>query len=187
MMLINEETYISVDVETAGPNPGSYSILSIGACLVSNPARGFYVELQPVNDAATAESLQVSGLEMETLRAGGLPATEAMQRFADWLAEVTPAGTQPVFVAFNAPFDWMFVADYFHRFLGHNPFGHKAIDMKAYFMGMRGTRWDGTGFEEITHHYRMEVRLPHHALQDAHTQARLFQKMLEEQEERKSS
>ena len=27
----------------------------------------------------------------------------------------------------------MFVNDYFHRFLGRNPFGHAALDLKAFF------------------------------------------------------
>jgi uncharacterized OsmC-like protein len=30
-----DKTYISVDVETSGPTPGDYSLLSIGACLVT--------------------------------------------------------------------------------------------------------------------------------------------------------
>ena len=64
-----------------------------------------------------------------------------MTRFAAWLESVTPPGARPVFVAFNAPFDWMFVNDYFHRFLGQNPFGHNALDMKAYYMGQSGGRW----------------------------------------------
>ncbi len=34
MPLHNNETYISVDIETAGPNPGGYAMLSIGACTV---------------------------------------------------------------------------------------------------------------------------------------------------------
>ncbi len=180
----HKEVYISVDVETAGPNPGSYSLLSIGACLVSDPAQGFYVELQPVTDAAAAGSLQVSGLDMHELKSAGLDPVDAMRRFADWVAQVTPAQGQPVFTALNAPFDWMFVADYFHRFLGHNPFGHKALDMKAFFMGMRATRWAGTGFTDITQHYQIELSLPHHALQDARAQAELFRRMLEEQKER---
>lgn len=179
--------YISVDVETAGPNPGEYPLLSIGACLVSDPAQGFYVELQPVTDAVMPGSLQISGLDMEALRSNGLPPEEAMRRFEAWLAEVTPAGSQPVFVALNAPFDWMFVADYFHRFLGRNPFGHKALDMKAFFMGMLGTRWEAAGFNDITQHYGVELSLPHHALQDARAQAELFRRMLEEQEERKGT
>jgi len=182
-----DAVYISVDVETAGPNPGNYPLLSIGACLVSDPARGFYVELQPVTEAVMPGSLQVSGLDMEALRSNGVPPGEAMRRFEIWLAEVTPAGSQPVFVALNAPFDWMFVADYFHRFLGYNPFGHKALDMKAFFMGMRGILWDETGFDDIAHHYQLKLSLPHHALQDARAQAELFRRMLEEQEERKGT
>ena len=35
-MLAKEyKAYISIDVETAGPNPSLYSLLSIGACMVS--------------------------------------------------------------------------------------------------------------------------------------------------------
>jgi uncharacterized OsmC-like protein len=28
--------YVSVDVETSGPNPAGYSLMSIGACLVAD-------------------------------------------------------------------------------------------------------------------------------------------------------
>ena len=44
-----------------------------------------------------------------------------MQGFADWVAEITPPDHRPVFTAFNAPFDWMVVNEYFHRYLGYNP------------------------------------------------------------------
>lgn len=178
----NNETYISVDVETAGPNPSQYSLLSIGACLVFDPAQRFYVELQPINDAATSEALQISMLNMDALKSRGQPPVEAMKRFTAWVAEVTPADGQAVFVAFNAPFDWMFVADYFHRFLGQNPFGHKALDMKAFFIGLHSIQWSETGFDEITKHYQIDQRLNHNALEDAILQANLFRKMLAEQD-----
>ena len=173
--------YISVDVETAGPNPSQYSLLSIGACLVFDTEKIFYVELQPVNEAFTSEALQISGLKMARLKAHGLPPEEAMRQFSDWVLQTTPTDQQPIFVALNAPFDWMFVADYFHRYLGQNPFGHKALDMKAFYMGMTGTHWDETGFEKITKHFHIEQSLNHNALQDATAQAKLFRKMLEEQ------
>ena len=38
------ETYISVDVEAAGPIPGAYSLLAIGACVVGNINKTFYIE-----------------------------------------------------------------------------------------------------------------------------------------------
>jgi ribonuclease T len=51
------ETLISVDIEAAGPIPGRYSMLSIGACLIDDPEDGFYVEMQPVSDAVVPEAL----------------------------------------------------------------------------------------------------------------------------------
>ncbi len=53
--------YVSVDVETSGPTPAGYSLLSIGACLVADPGREFYVELQPIPGLrALPEALEVS-------------------------------------------------------------------------------------------------------------------------------
>ncbi len=113
------EAFVSVDVETAGPNPSQYSLLAIGACLVSYPSRGFYVELQPVNANAVPEAMAIHGLSLSELAARGLSPADALGRFEQWLANEIPSDQHPIFVAFNAPFDWMFVADYFHRF--HRP------------------------------------------------------------------
>jgi ribonuclease T len=175
-----EETYISVDVETAGPNPRDYSLLSIGACTLEHPHHTFYVELQPVNDRATTEALAISGLSMEALREGGVPPPDAMSRFARWLEEVLPVNSCAVFVAFNAPFDWMFVNDYFHRFLGHNPFGHSALDIKALYMGLTGSRWHETSMRQVSARYLDYRHLRHHALQDALDQAEIMVNILEE-------
>jgi DNA polymerase III epsilon subunit-like protein len=174
------EFYISVDVETAGPNPGRYAMLSIGACTVAEPGSTFYVEMQPDRDASLPDALAVSGLKLDELARDGKTPKEAMQAFADWVAQVTPPDHWPVFVAFNAPFDWMFVADYFHRYLGDNPFGHSALDVKAFYMGTRGVPWGETGFDKVTEYYKIKHPLTHNALQDACDQARVFRKMLAE-------
>ncbi|HSO27665.1 MAG TPA: 3'-5' exonuclease [Anaerolineales bacterium] len=172
-------TYISVDIEAAGPNPHDYALLSIGACAVDNPEQAFYVELQPTTDRLLPQALAVHGLTLEALRTRGLPPGEAMQRFAEWIAETTPPGALPLLVAFNAPFDWMFVADYFHRFLGENPFGHSALDIKAYALGLHGGGWEDTSMARILARYPTGVgALTHNALQDARDQAALFRQML---------
>jgi DNA polymerase III epsilon subunit-like protein len=176
------EACISVDVETAGPNPGQYSLLSIGACMVCDPGRTFYAELQPVNEAFEPKALRISGLSLEKLAERGLPPAEAMARFETWVKEQVPEGRRPVFVAFNAPFDWMFVNDYFHRYIGRNPFGHTAIDMKALYMGMAGVSWEETSMRHVSARYRDTRKLTHHALQDALDQAEIFRKMLAELE-----
>jgi ribonuclease T len=174
------EAYISVDVETAGPNPSQYSLLSIGACMVCDPQRTFYVELQPVNDDFLPSALSISGLSLEKLAEQGLAPGEAIARFGVWAKEQVPELQAPIFVAFNAPFDWMFVNDYFHRFIGHNPFGHSAIDIKAFYMGMAGISWEETAMRHIATRYSDTRRLTHHALQDAVDQAWLFRNMLRE-------
>jgi DNA polymerase III epsilon subunit-like protein len=181
------ETYISVDVETSGPNPSGYSLLSIGACTIFEPQSTFYVELQPVNDNAILEAVMVSRLSMSKLKERGLPPQEAMARFEAWVEEVTPQGGQPVFVAFNAPFDWMFVADYFHRYLERNPFGFKALDIKAFYMGLTGVTWEETAMRYVQQRYMDDRNLTHHALRDALDQAEIFRGMLEEAQKRHPS
>jgi ribonuclease T len=172
------ETYISVDVETAGPEPETYSLLSIGACLVVEPQHQFYVELQPVNQKGLPRALAISKLSLEHLAQEGQPPVAAMQAFADWLARVTPSAQRPIFVAFNAGFDWMFVNTYFHRYLGYNPFGHASLDIKSYYMGLASVRWDETSMKQVGPRYLGKDSLAHNALQDALDQAVIFRKML---------
>ncbi len=172
------EIYISVDIETAGPYPFEYSMLSIGACTTGETRQTFYVELQPLNDKATPEALEVSHLSLERLAQEGLQPAEAMRQFARWLAEQTPVGQRPVFVAFNAGFDWMFVNAYFHHFLGFNPFGHTALDIKALYMGLFRVQWRETSMRYISKRLMGEHQLSHHALHDAIDQAVIFEKLL---------
>lgn len=174
-----EELYISVDVETAGPIPADFALLSIGACIVDNPSEAFYVELQPDREQFSAEALAVHGLSLEMLKKDGTPAREAMQAFADWVKGITSENQRPIFVALNAPFDWMFINDYFHRYLGSNPFGHSALDIKAYFMGQTGVDWGQTSMQHMSDHFLEERHLTHNALADAQDQAEIFKMILD--------
>lgn len=168
------ECLVSVDIEAAGPNPSLYSMLAIGACLVEDPERGFYVELQPIHAAAKESALAIGGLTLERLAETGAHPKVAMREFADWLEAEVPAGHVPVFVGFNAPFDWMFVDDYFQRFLGENPFGHSALDIKSYYMGKMGSSWAETSMRHLSPKYLAGRHLSHNALGDARDQAELF-------------
>ena len=42
-----QELWFSVDVECSGQTPLDGSLISIGACLVDDPAVSFYIELRP--------------------------------------------------------------------------------------------------------------------------------------------
>jgi len=175
-----KEIYISVDIETSGPNPGNYAILSIGACTITEPKKSFYIELKPDAEGFLPESLAISGLSLKTLKETGSHPKDAMLKFSQWIKNVVPEGSQPVFTAFNAPFDWMFINDYFHRYLGYNPFGHKALDIKALYMGLRKTNWLETSYHAIIKETGHKIALSHHALEDAIMQAKIFKILLDE-------
>jgi len=177
---IQREAYISIDVETSGPNPSDYDLLSIGACLAEDMDQGFYIELQPVTGNAIPGTLAISGLSLAELAETGVPPATAMARFELWLHEVVPQTHRPIFVALNAPFDWMFVSDYFHRFLRRNPFGHSALDIKAFYMGLVGANWAQTSMRYLSARYLGGRKLTHNALQDARDQAEVFCHILQE-------
>jgi DNA polymerase III epsilon subunit-like protein len=169
------ETWVSVDVETSGPTPARGSLLAIGACLVERPAEGIELLLRPDpalpwSDAAEA----IHGLSRERLAAEGLPPAEAMAQLAAWLQRAVPSGSRPVFVGFNAPFDWMFVADAAWRHLDRNPFGISALDLKALYLGRHLDAvggWAETTKNHVKSRYGLELVHAHGALDDAREQA----------------
>jgi DNA polymerase III alpha subunit (gram-positive type) len=172
-----KEVYISVDIEAAGPIPGTYSLLSIGACVVGRAEEKFYVELQPINDAFIKAALDVAGKSLDEFFISGEPPQSAMSTFQDWIQKVTGDGT-PVFVGFNASFDWSFINWYFHTYLDVNPFGIGGVDIKSFYMGMSGCSWKDTRSSHIPNKFKGSSPHTHNALDDAVEQGEMFNLML---------
>lgn len=173
-MDVRKEVFISVDVETSGPIPGEYSMLSIGACLADAPETSFELTLKPLNRNAEPEALAVTGFSLEELERNGMEPRQAMTEFDAWVKAACREVDVPVFVGLNAPFDWSFVNYYFHRFHGENPFGFTALDIKAYYMGVTGSSWRDTRSSSMATRLRPAQRGNHTAVQDAIYQAELF-------------
>lgn len=173
-MSLKREVFISVDVETAGPIPGEYSLLSIGACAVDDDSQTFQCELKPINRNADPKALEVTGLSLDELADRGLEPEAAMEAFELWAKTLAGDDGTLVFVGFNAPFDWSFVNYYFHRFAGGNPFGFTALDIKALYMGVVGGSWADTRSSKIAELLAPTRRGDHDALHDALYQAELF-------------
>lgn len=173
-MKAEKEIYVSVDIEASGPIPGKYSMLSIGACLAANPAEQFSCLLKPISQEFVPAALEVTGLSLEKLREEGLEPSEAMAQFKAWVESVAHADQTVVFVGFNASFDWSFVNYYFHLFLGENPFGIAALDIKSMYFGAVDCTWKSTRSSEIEKVVNPESSGNHDALDDAVYQAELF-------------
>ena len=173
------EMLISVDVETSGPSPGTSSLLAIGACLVDDPSQSFYRELQPIPGRGwDADAARVHRLDRDELERHGLAPPTAMAEFAAWI-DSQRGDARAIFVGFNAPFDWMFVADYYWRFLGRNPFGHAALDLKSLYMGRDGvSTWAATSKSVVADRYPVDEAHTHQALDDARMQAARARRLL---------
>jgi DNA polymerase III epsilon subunit-like protein len=172
-MSADNEIFISVDIEASGPIPGEFSMLSIGACDVYEPAAAFLCLIKPISDNFVPEALAVSGFSLEHAGAYGLSPEDAMAQFAHWVKGISSDRT-PVLIGLNAPFDWSFINYYFIRYLGSNPFGFSALDIKAYFMGATKCSWGQTRSSRIKSATGAVGSGNHDALQDAQFQAELF-------------
>ena len=144
---------------------------------MGDSAKEFYQELKPLNGNFDPEALRVSSLSLNDLQTNGATPADTMSRFRDWVSDVCRE-KKAVFVGFNAVFDWSFVNWYFHEFLGSNPFGHGAIDIKSYYMGLWRTTWNETRSSRLDANFQPHLQKTHNALDDAKAQAEIFDKLL---------
>ncbi|HRG88727.1 MAG TPA: 3'-5' exoribonuclease [Chitinophagales bacterium] len=127
-------SYIMVDIESDGPIPGDYSMISIGAVVVdANLDKTFYARLKPISEKYVPEALAVSGFTRNETLLFDEPYL-AMMDFKNWLQQVTK--DRPVFISDNNGFDWMFTCWYFHHFTGSNPFGHSSQNLGSLYKGL---------------------------------------------------
>ena len=100
-----------------------------------------------------------------------------MEQYVAW---VKSFAHPPVFVAYPAGYDFLFVSWYLMRFAGESPFSHSALDVKTYAMAVTGfayrdstkRHWPNRWFDDQPH--------THVALDDAIEQGAQFCKMLQE-------
>lgn len=172
------ECLLSFDIETSGPIPGKYSMVSIGACAVEDQSKSFYREVVPMTLQFVPEAMRIIGRDISYFQDSGKEPPDVMRELDEWVHS-TSGFRIPIFVAFNAPFDWSFVNWYFHHFLGRNPLGISALDIKALYCGKFGTSWDETRSSEINQRLRRTEYHTHNALDDAKEQAQLLVSVLE--------
>lgn len=183
-------TWFCVDIECGGPVPHLYDMLSIGAVPVTDDGatlaigETFYVEIAPTAPRVDPGAMKVNGLDLDHLRKTGIAMEAALDALTAWVRAHTVAGTKPVFVGHNAPFDWSFVAYAYHAAGRDNPFGYKALDTKALAGGVLDLHWfdtDKEHLEELLHLPPQDRALTHRADYDAEYQALILMGLLKHQ------
>lgn len=178
------EVYVSTDVETDGPIPGPHSMLSFAsaAYLANKTLVGtFEANLETLPGASGhPETMVWWGTEPEAWAASreNLQSPEtALRNYLAWLKGLPG---RPVFVAYPAAFDFMFVCWYLQRFTGENPFSHSALDIKSYAMAMLKKEYRETAKSTMPKRWFDDLPHTHRALDDALGQGALFCNMLAE-------
>lgn len=162
--------YLSLDVESDGPAPGLYSMISFGLVDVDNPTNTFYAQLRPISDDFIPEALAVSGFTRE--QALQFPhASEEIKRLGEWVHAHYP-NCRVTIVSDNPAFDWQFINYYTVKFLGKNPFGHSARRIGDVWAGMEGNFSNDSGWKRL----RVQKHT-HNALDDALGNAQALQTM----------
>jgi hypothetical protein len=185
------DVYFSADVETDGPLPGLYSMLSValvyagqfdGSRFVRPEAfdTTFYKELRPISEEYQPEALKVNGLDRDRLLREGEAPEAAMTEAAEWVRRIAGNG-QPVLVAYPLSFDWAWLYWYFVRFArGGSPFDHsKCFDVKTAYAVKARVPIARASRSQLLPALKSTAAHTHHALDDAKEQADIFAKVME--------
>lgn len=172
------EIYVSTDVETDGPIPGPHSMLSFAsaAYLPDKTLLGtFSANLETLPNAAghpvTMAWWQQHADAWAAARKDPQPPDKAMRNYVAWLKQFKG---RPIFVAFPAAYDFMWMYWYLLRFVGESPFGFAALDVKSYAMAVMKTGFREVAKRNMPKAWFDEQPHTHVALDDAIEQGALF-------------
>jgi hypothetical protein len=178
------EVYVSTDVETDGPIPGPHSLLSFASAAYladKTLVDTFTANLETLPGAAPDPGTMAWWRQhpeaWEQARANPEDPAAAMCRYVAWLKGLPG---RPVFVAYPAGFDFLFVYWYLIRFAGESPFSFSALDVKTYAMALLRTEYREAVKRNMPRRWFDDLPHSHVALDDALEQGALFCNMLGE-------
>ncbi|MEJ8847044.1 exonuclease [Variovorax rhizosphaerae] len=178
------EIYISTDVETDGHIPGPHSMLSFGSAAYTADKQllsTFSANLETLPDATahpkTAEWWATQPAAWAACRSNLQSPGQAMKAYVGWIRSLPG---RPVFVAYPAGFDFLFIYWYLIRFAGESPFSHSALDMKTFAMAVLKTDYRDSTKRNMPKRWFDDLPHSHVALDDAIEQGALFCNMLAE-------
>ena len=182
--LNNEEWYCSTDIETNGPIPSDYSMLSLGAAALTPEGKllsTFSVNLKDMPGAkADPDTMAWWATNQEAYDATRKDMVDpklAMEQYVSWIKKQPGS---PVFVGYPAGFDFLFVYWYLIHFIGESPFSFSALDIKTYTMAVLKTDYRKSTKKNMPKHWFPKDKHTHIAVDDAIEQGKLFCNILKE-------
>jgi hypothetical protein len=176
------EIYVSTDVEADGPIPGPHSMLSFASAayradkaLVGTFEANLTLLPGAQGDPKTMEWWRRQPEAWAACRTNLREPETVMPEYVRWLKSLPG---KPVFVAYPAGYDFMFIYWYLIRFAEESPFSHSALDIKTYAMALLGTEYRESVKRNMPAKWFDDLPHTHVALDDAKGQGALFCNML---------
>lgn len=184
---MKEEIYFSADIETNGPIPGEYSMLSFGVVALTKDGKeigNFQANLELLENAKedpdTMEWWKGQPDAWSTCRKDLQNPKIAINNFVNWVKNVCKDEYIPVMVCYPAGFDFTFMYWYMIKFANYSPFSFSAVDIKSYVMGMRSKPYKSSSKTFWPKRWFPEHKHTHVALEDAREQGFTFINILKE-------
>jgi hypothetical protein len=186
------DVYFSADVETDGPIPGPFSILSLAlvhagrfdGVLFQRPTSpepiAFYHELKPISTSFQEEALRVNGLDRARLVRAGQAPEQVMTEASAWVRGMSKPG-RAVLVAYPLSFDWSWLYWYFVQFSRDgSPFGYsQCFGIKTAVAVKARVPIGNAGRARLPDFLKSTRVHSHNALDDAAEQAEIFANIFE--------
>jgi len=138
-----EEIYVATDIETDGPSPGQYSMLSFASVafkldktIISTFEQNLDLLPEAKQHPKNMKFWSESPEAWEACRTNTKPPAIAMKDYSRWLRNLDGI---PVMVAHPVGFDFTFIHWYLHEFTGESPFFAAGLDITSYAMALMGT------------------------------------------------
>ncbi|VVD97552.1 exonuclease [Pandoraea pneumonica] len=188
---VDEEIFVSTDVEADGPIPGPHSMLSFASAAYTADKEligTFSANLEFLPDAKghplTMKWWKTEPEAWAACRIEPEDPAKAMKAYVKWV-EKLPG--KPVFVAYPAGFDFTFMFWYMMRFVGRCPFSWSALDIKTLAFAMTGMPYRKCIKPRLPQVWLDPLPHTHVALDDALEQGALFCNMLAELKEQQKT
>jgi len=131
---------VVIDVESDGPCPHQYSMISLGAVVCDDDGKfdqTFKALFSPISNIWIPEALAISSITREQHQE--YPSyIDSTWKFYDWLIDLKKKYNSLTMWSDNPAYDWQWVNYYLHTYCKRNPLGFSARRIGDLYCGVKG-------------------------------------------------